>query len=241
MGKGISRADFSTALAEMIATFAFVLLGVGAVGAVVTAGGTDPRSAYLVIGLGHGLGILIGIITVGRISGAHLNPAVTFAAVVSGNTSVVRGLFYVAGQLAGSAIAIAVLKNVMFSVDDLGLHQIAPALSTADGLLIEILLTSVLVFAVFAVAVDKRGNPALAPFAIAMVVTAEHFVAVGLTGASMNPARSFGPAVLYGNWNDHWVYWAGPLLGGLLGALVYVFAFGEREAREMVGKIKLTG
>ncbi len=240
MGKGMSRELISATLAEFIATFGFVFLGVGAVGAALAAGGADNRAFFIVVGLAHGLGILIGVVAIGRISGGHLNPAVTLAAIVTGNTSVMRGVLYVGAQLAGATLAMLLLKEYMFTTDDLGLHQVAGRLATADGVIIEIVLTFLLVFTVFATAVDKRGNAALAPIAIALVVAADHFVAVGLTGASMNPARSFGPAAVFGSWNDQWVYWAGPLMGGLLGALVYVVFFGEKEARQNIGKIKLS-
>ena len=241
MTKWTSADDLTKALAEFIATFVFVFIGVGAVGSVLAVGGTDSRASYIVIGLGHGLGIMLGVLAVGRISGAHLNPAVTIAALVTGNISVVRSALYIAGQLAGAVLAIAVLNGVAFDRDELGLHQIAPQLSTADGLVLEIFLTFILVWTIFATAIDRRGNTALTPFAIGMAITVGHFIALGLTGASMNPARSFGPAAFFGNFNQHWVYWAGPITGGILAALVYVYFFGDDEARKRVGRIKLSG
>ncbi len=93
------------------------------------------------------------------------------------------------------------------------------------GVLVEAVLTFVLVFTVFATAMDPRGMANLAPIAIGLAVLVDHFVGVPLTGASMNPARSFGPALVAGFWDDHWVYWLGPLIGGGLAALVYYLTF----------------
>ncbi len=93
------------------------------------------------------------------------------------------------------------------------------------GLVLEVVLTFVLVFVVFGVAVDKRGPAGIAPLAIGLVIVAIHLVAVPLTGASVNPARSLGPAVIHGEFIDHWIYWVGPLVGGGLGALVYHWVF----------------
>ncbi|MCZ6789789.1 MAG: aquaporin, partial [Chloroflexi bacterium] len=93
------------------------------------------------------------------------------------------------------------------------------------GVLVEAVLTFVLVFAVFATAMDKRGMANLAPIAIGLAVLVDHLVGLRLTGASMNPARSFGPALVADFWDDHWVYWLGPLIGGGLAALVYYLTF----------------
>jgi glycerol uptake facilitator-like aquaporin len=96
---------------------------------------------------------------------------------------------------------------------------------TGAGLVVEMILTFVLVFTVFAVAMDPKGMGNLAPIAIGLAILIDHFVGVPLTGASMNPARSFGPALIAGEWDDHWVYWAGPLAGGGAAGLVYYFVY----------------
>jgi len=97
------------------------------------------------------------------------------------------------------------------------------------ALLVEIVLTFALVWVVFATAVDPKGPRHLAPAAIGLVIMADHFIGVPLTGASMNPARSFGPALVSNQWADHWVYWLGPLIGGGIAALVYELVFLHRE------------
>ena len=92
----------------------------------------------------------------------------------------------------------------------------------------EVVVTFVLVFVIFATAVDPGGMGNLAPLAIGLAVLVDHLVAVPITGASMNPARSFGPALVAGEWANHWIYWVGPLLGAAMAGLVYQFAFINR-------------
>lgn len=111
---------------------------------------------------------------------------------------------------------------------NLGAHALGPDVSVGMGLLMEIVITFALVFVIFATAVDPRGMGNLAPLAIGLTVLADHLLAVPITGASMNPARSFGPALVSGEWAGHWLYWAGPLLGGALAGLVYQIAFINR-------------
>lgn len=240
MQKWVTGDDLTKSLAELIATFAFVFVGVGAAGAALATGQGTGQTFYIVVGLAHGIGIMLGVWAAGRISGGHMNPAVTIATVVTGNIGLIRGVMYIAAQLIGAVLAIAVLNGVAFDQNELGLHQVT-GITQGQGLLIEIFLTFFLVWTVFAVAVDKRGNAAFAPLAIGFVIAVGHFVAIGRTGASMNPARSFGPAAFFGNFNQHWVYWAGPVIGGLLAGLIYVYFFGEKEARDRVWRIKLSG
>ena len=97
------------------------------------------------------------------------------------------------------------------------------------GLLMEVVITFALVLVIFATAVDPRGMGNLAPLAIGLTVLVAHLVAVPITGASMNPARSFGPALVAGELTDQWIYWVGPLLGGAIAGLLYQFAFMNRD------------
>jgi len=240
MPKWVTGDHLTKSIAELIATFTFVFVGVGTAGAALATGQGTGQTFYIVVGLAHGIGIMLGVWAAGRISGGHMNPAVTIATVVTGNTGLVRGVMYIAAQLIGAVLAIAVLHAVAFDQNELGLHQVT-GITQGQGLLLEIFLTFFLVWTVFAVALDKRGNAALAPLAIGLVIAVGHFVAIGRTGASMNPARSFGPAAFFGNFNQHWVYWAGPVIGGLLAGLIYTYFFGEEKARDRVWKIKLFG
>jgi aquaporin TIP len=171
-----------------------------------------------------------------RISGGHINPAVTFAMVVTGRMKAGPGVLYVAAQLTGAVVGALLLKMVLVSSveGNLGAHALNDSALSSDfsGLIVEIVLTFAFVFTVFAVAVDPRGPANLAPIAIGLAILIDHFVGVPLTGASMNPARSFGPALVANSWDDHWVYWIGPLSGGALAGLLYYFLYLSRPDAE---------
>ncbi|MBI4200457.1 MAG: MIP family channel protein [Chloroflexi bacterium] len=214
-----SRAAWQAALAELIGVFAFVVLGAGAV---LTSSGNVTH-----IALAHGLALAVVVAATARFSGGHINPAVTVAAFVTRRIGLVKGIMYVVAQLVGAAVA-ALFLLWMFPTGmegNLGSHALAAGVSPGMGLLIEIVLTFFLVAIVFATAMDPKGPGHLAPFAIGIVVLVDHLVGVPLTGASMNPARSFGPALVSGTWANHWVYWVGPLVGGIIAGLVYEWVF----------------
>ena len=219
-------------VAEFIATLLFVFLGAGAVVVVTGVLKADPKSdaaALAAIALAHGLAIALLVAATAKISGGHINPAVTFAAVISGRMKLTPGVLYVGAQLLGAIVGALLLKAVVVdSIEgNLGAHALnLDALAgEGTGLLVEIILTFVLVFTVFATAMDPRGMGNLAPVAIGLAVLVDHFVGVPLTGASMNPARSFGPALVANFWDDQWVYWLGPLVGGGVAGLLYSFLF----------------
>jgi len=232
-----SRREFTSleawrsALAEFIATLLFVFLGAGSV---IVSGGLpngDLDPARLVaIALAHGLAIAFLVYATANISGGHLNPAVTFAAFLTKKISAARGLMFVAAQLGGAVIgALLLLATIPDAADtNLGAHALGPDVSVSMGLLMEIVVTFALVFVIFATAVDPSGMGNLAPLAIGLAVLVDHILAVPITGASMNPARSFGPALVAGEWGDQWIYWVGPLIGGAVAGLVYQFAFMNR-------------
>lgn len=228
-GMGAFRKALRPAAAELIATFTFVFVGVGAIGASTRLGAPLGDAPIILIGLAHGLGIMIGVATVGRISGGFLNPAVTIAAWFTGNLGTPRMVVYLVAQLAGAALAALALDRV-FGIDGLGVHKVT--IGTGAGFGLEAVLTFFLVFAVFGTAIDTRGNAILAPIVIGTVIAVDHFVAIPLTGASMNPARSFGPALIHGDWADHWVYWAGPIAGGIVAAVAYVRIFGDETLKK---------
>ena len=137
---------------------------------------------------------------------------------------------FVAAQLGGAVVGTLLLLATIPDAADtnLGAHALGPDVSVSMGLLMEIVVTFALVFVIFATAVDPSGMGNLAPLAIGLAVLVDHILAVPLTGASMNPARSFGPALVAGEWGDQWIYWVGPLLGGAVAGLVYQFAFMNR-------------
>lgn len=233
------RDNLRATVAEFIATFLFVFVGVGAIGAFGKIGSISGQD-LLLVGLAHGLGIAVGIMAVGRISGAHINPAVTVAALLAGKIGLIKSAMYILAQLGGAILAMVALDGTAYQSDDLGLHTVAGNLTTGNAFVIEVILTFFLVFVIFATAMEKRGNAMLAPLAIGTVVALDHFVAIPLTGASMNPARSFGPALVHGDWTDHWIYWAAPMAGAIVAGIVYVTIFGTAQDRAQAGAISLT-
>ena len=220
-------------LAEGLATFSFVFLGTGAVVSTLKVSGAAGLGAAGVaaIALAHGLAILLLVAAFGRISGAHINPAVTFAAFLTGRIGMAKGVAYVIFQLAGAVVASLVLKALIPNNLEMGLgrHGLS-GVSPSAGFGIEIVLTFFLVWVVLSVAMDKRGPGfPIAPVAIGLVVLVDHLVGVPLTGASMNPARSFGPALVTKVWTDHWVYWLGPLAGAAIAAVLYTLINGKEK------------
>ena len=217
--------------AELVATLLFVFLGAGSVvatGAMTNGDLTVER--LIVIALAHGLAIVLLAYATANISGGHINPAVTFAAWITKNITTTRAVMFVLAQLVGAAAGAALLLVVLPDASDtnLGAHALGPGVSVGMGLVMEIVVTFVLVFVIFATAVDSGGMGNMAPLAIGLAVLVDHLLAVSVTGASMNPARSFGPALVAAEWADHWIYWIAPLLGGALAGMVYQFSFMNR-------------
>jgi len=241
---GFTAEDFGAktwraVLAELIATLLFVFVGAGSVVVVTGVIGASPgddAAALTAIALAHGLAIAVVVAGTAKISGGHVNPAVTFGAVISGRMKLTTGILYVGAQLAGAVIGALLIKAAVVGDVEGNLGAHALNLNALDGkgggVLVEAVLTFVLVFTVFATAIDRRGMGNLAPIAIGLAILIDHLVGVPLTGASMNPARSFGPALVADVWDNHWVYWVGPLAGGGIAALAYylTFMWGRDEA-----------
>jgi len=213
------------ALAEFVATFLFIFIGCGSVVASgIAAGGTLDSGRLVAIALGHGFAIALLVYGTAKISGGYINPAVTFAAVVTKQITVTKGAMFVVLQLAGAVLGAVVLSVVVPDAveGNLGAHALGAGVSAWMGLIAEIVLTFVLVFTVFATAMNPKKNMGnLAPLAIGLSILVIHLVAVPLTGAGVNPARSLGPAVAAGAWANHWIYWVGPLIGAALAGLGY--------------------
>lgn len=227
--KGIWTKDFWRAVSgEYLATLIFVLLGLGSTidwGA----GQESPAPADLVlISLCFGLSIATMVQCFGHISGGHINPAVTAAMVVTGKLSLAKGLFYVAAQCLGAVSGAGILSLVTPTTlqGALGVTTVNPKITVGPALLVELLITFQLVFTVFATCDPKRTDlKGSGGLAIGFAVAIGHLFAIPFTGASMNPARSFGPAVVTLNFQNHWVYWVGPVLGGVLAAALYDYLY----------------
>ncbi len=196
-------------LAEFIGTFALIFVGIGAI----KTAGHD----VLAVALAHGLTIAAFVSATLHISGGQLNPAVTFGLVCGGHMTVAAAIRYWIAQLLGGFSA-ALICLGLFGRDVVvtGTPQLAINLTGAQGILVEAILTFV-----HGTAVDQRGGRQIAGFAIGSTITLDILFGGPLTGAAMNPARVFGPALAANFWHDHYVYWLGPLIGGALGGLVY--------------------
>jgi aquaporin TIP len=202
-------------IAEFIGTFALIFVGIGAIK---TAGqGQDT----LTIALAHGLTIAAFVSATMHISGGHLNPAVTFGVVCSGQMTWAAAIrYWVAQLLGGTAAALICLGLFSREVVVTGTPQLAMNITPSQGIMIEAILTFFLVFVVHGTGVDERGRR-VAGLAIGATITLDMLFGGPLTGAAMNPARVFGPALAAGFWKAHYVYWLGPMLGGALGGFVY--------------------
>jgi len=202
-------------LAEFIATFTLIFVGAGSI----LAGNNLTGIAFA-----HGLAIMVMVYATAHISGAHINPAVTIGMWVTKKINTKDGVFYIIAQLLGGVLGAFLLKIFFVNADsslNLGATTLASGVSFFNGVFIEAVLTFLLVFVIFAVAVDKRAPAGFYGLAIGMVITFDILVGGPLTGAAMNPARAFGPALVSGYFVNHLVYWIGPIVGGIAGALVY--------------------
>lgn len=205
-------------LAEAIGTFLLVFIGPGA--AVVnrwSGGGVTPAG----VALAFGFVILAGVYALGHISGAHFNPAVTAGFWWSGRFPRSEVVPYWAAQIAGSTAAAFLLRMLLGQAADAA--ATLPMLPAGSSLITEVVLTFFLVLVVMAVATDARVAGPVAGLAVGLTVAADALMGGPLTGASMNPARSLGPAIATGQWSGHWIYWVGPLAGAALAALTYEF------------------
>ncbi len=204
-------------LAELVGTFTLVFIGAGAAALVV---GGSSTGGVVGVALAHGLALMVIVYAWGAISGGHVNPAVTFGLALAGRFPWPRAVRYWIAQLLGAALAAFLLRALIGTMGNLGMTLPAPSVSIWQATVIEAVLTFFLVTAVFGSAVAGRGGNAAA-VAIGLVLAMDILMGGPLTGGSMNPARSFGPALAMGNFTDLYVYFIGPLVGGGLGAIFY--------------------
>jgi MIP family channel proteins len=211
------------AAAEGIAAFALVFAGCGAIVA-----NTEYEGTLGTVGVSlvFGLVIMVMVYATGHLSGAHINPAVTLAFTVSRHFSGRDAVAYIAAQLLG-ATAGALLLLASWPDQPAQLGATVPSVGAGTAFVYELVLTAFLMFVIMAVATDTRAVGAAAAIAIGGTVGLDALFGGPVTGASMNPARSFGPALAAGEWKDFWVYIAGPVLGAAAGALAYQVIRGE--------------
>ncbi|KAK4322327.1 hypothetical protein Pmani_006912 [Petrolisthes manimaculis] len=218
-------------LAEMVGTMVLVFIGCASC---LTWGDGGDKPSIVQIAFAFGITIASVAQAIGHVSGCHINPAITCGLLLSRYVSVTRAILYITAQCMGSISGAAILYGLapQNTRGNLGATQIADGVNLGQALGVEIIITFVLVLTVFGCVDERRSDvKGSAPLAIGLSVTACHLAAVPITGASMNPARSFGPAVIIGTaWENHWVYWGGPIIGGLTAALLYTYLFRQTKA-----------
>ena len=216
---------FKKYLAEFIGTFVLVLFACGTAAVVKC----DTLPGYLLTALAFGLVIVAMAYSVGNVSGCHINPAVSIAMLVSGKMSFKEFVGYVISQFAGAIAGAAVLACFVGEESGLGTNALYQN-NIWLSLLIEIILTFVFVFAILGVT-SKKENGAVAGIVIGLSLTLVHILGIYFTGTSVNPARSFGPALLVGGdaLKNVWVFIVAPLIGGVLAAAVYKYLAPEKK------------
>ena len=220
-------------IAEGVGTFLFFVVGAGSI---VLVDYAPPGPGLLGIALAHGIILVVMVSSLGAVSGGHFNPAVTFGLWIAGKIDAVKGGLYVVAQLIGAVLAGLTLRAVFpeaaWTPSHIGTPGLAANVSIGTGIGLEAILTVVLLLAVFGTAVDSRG-PRIGGIAIGLAIAADILVGGPVTGAAMNPARWFGPAVASGFLDNAVVWIVGPLLGAAVAALLYRFVF-SAEAVEPV-------
>ena len=213
-------------LTEALGTAILVFAGTGAIIIDEISGGSVT---HLGVGLTFGMTVCAVIYATGHISGAHINPAVTLGFALAKHFPWRDVPLYWGAQLAGAGIGSAGLLALFGQTGDMG--ATTPAGSAMQSLGLELALTFILMFVIMAVATDQRAVGQGAAIAVGTTVGLEAIFAGPISGASMNPARSLGPALVGEVWSAHWVYWLGPLAGAAAGALVYRWLQGKNGLR----------
>ncbi|MYB95984.1 aquaporin [Candidatus Poribacteria bacterium] len=207
-------------VAEFIGTFALIFIGAGAL--------AITEANLVGVALAHGLVIVTFAYAYGHISGTHINPVVTLGLLIAGEIEFVAAIGYWIVQFLGGILGAVVLNTVLPNPGDLGVTILAEGVTPVQGLVVEIVLTFFLVNTIFNTAVSgKAGN--FAGLAIGLTLVLCILMGGPLTRASLNPARTLGPATVSGNYADLWLYFVGPCVGAILAALLYIGVLKDKE------------
>ena len=220
----MTRPDLARrAATESVATFALVFAGCGAIVADAEYGGVLGAVG---VALAFGLVIMAMVHATGHLSGAHINPAVTVAFTLTRHFPAREAFAYIAAQVVGAVLG-ALMLLAVWTEGPAELGATVPHVGAGSAVVYELVMTALLMFVIMAVATDTRAAGAAAAIAIGGTIGLDALFGGPVTGASMNPARSFGPALVSGEWRDFWVYLVGPIAGAALGALSYQLVRGE--------------
>ena len=207
-------------VAEFVGTFALIFIGAGAL--------AITQANLVGVALAHGLVIVTFAYAYGHISGTHINPAVTLGLLIAGEIEFVAAIGYWIVQFLGGILGAVLLNALLPNPGDLGVTILTEGVTPVQGLVVEIVLTFFLVNTIFNTAVSgKAGN--FAGLAIGLTLVFCILMGGPLTRASLNPARTLGPAIVSGNYADIWLYFVGPLAGGILAALLYMGVLRDKE------------
>jgi aquaporin Z len=223
-------------VAEFIGTFALIFIGAGSI--VAANGIHDP--SLIGIAIAHGVTIAVMVSAVGHISGGHFNPAITFGFLVTRRIKpMMAGLYWLA-QFGGAALAALLVRDLLprasSAAVNLGVPALGQGVDAGAGFALEAIFTFFLVWVVFATAVDPRGTfKSIAGLAIGLTITVDILFGGPLTGAAMNPARALGPQLVGNHWSHGWVWYAGPLVGAAVAAVLYELLYLRPGRPEAVG------
>ena len=208
-------------VAEFIGTFALIFIGAGAL--------AIAQANLVGVALAHGLVIVTFAYAYGHISGTHINPAVTLGLLIAGEIQIAAAVGYWIVQFLGGILGAVVLNAVLPEAGDLGVTILTEGVTSTQGLIVEIVLTFFLVNTIFNTAVSgKAGN--FAGLAIGLTLVLCILMGGPLTRASLNPARTLGPAIVSGNYADIWLYFVGPAIGAVLAALLYIGVLKDKDS-----------
>lgn len=215
--------------AEFIGTFALVFVGGGAI---MSATATQMNGGLIAVALAHGIILAVMVSALMRISGAQFNPSITLALLVTRKIGGALAGVHIAAQIAGATVAAFALKMLLplslTSATRLGGQSVSLEVSAGQAIALEAIATFFLAMVIFGTAVDAKA-PKVAGLAIGATIAADILAFGPFTGASMNPARSFGPALASGVFEGHVIYWVGPILGAVVAGLVYDYLYIRRE------------
>lgn len=211
----MNRELIRRSVAELVGTYALVTAGCGAI----MVNAQTGALTHVGIALTFGFIITVMIAASGHISGAHFNPAVTIAFAVTRHFPWREVMYYVVAQVLGAVLGAITLRFLFGDVALMG--ATIPAGSALQSFSLEVLLTAVLMFVIISVATDTRAIGTPAALAIGFTVALDAMWGGPISGASMNPARSFGPSLIAGVWENQWIYWLAPILGAIIGAALY--------------------
>ncbi len=224
--------------AEAVGTFLLVLAGTGA------------YISGAIYSFAFGFALIAVVYAFGNISGAHVNPAVTLGLAAVGRFPMLLVPYYWFAQVLGAILASSLLRIIHGNIENLGATQVAPGYSVLDGFLMELVATAVFLVVIVSVATDKRVHPAVPGLAIGSTLLVIELFSGGVTGGSVNPARSLGPALISGTFGDLWIYLTAPFIGAVIGAIGFEFMRGDEEGstsimatniRRMMGSVQSGG